>query len=364
MIARRFCLVVVVVAFLAWTGCQPTDQALVGNQQDHASVQKEAIPIHMQSKLGLDDDAMRVRLLLAETVQKDLGLTDDQIGKIRDYVKITGESYRKLIAKSREILPPSRHFPQKEAEVRNREFRALINDVKSKDKELQKKILAMLTPSQSERLKQIRFQVAIPAALTRPEIIKALDISKEQRGRIRELCDRMKKQQSAAWHDLAGLNREERRQKVLEYMRESHELQVETTKPILDVLTPEQRAKLGKLLGRKIEVTWSDDELVQRIPSFDNSRSRHGAMGRRRGIRNCLAEKPTPHPHGQPPHAAAITSRFISSPHPSTAWKKVLTASSCPDYTKGISLEIGLVPFSSPCGDPSEGPLRFWVGLV
>ena len=37
--------------------------------------------------------------------------------------------------------------------------------------------------------------MAIPAALARPEIIKALDISEEQREKIRTLSDRMEKRQ-------------------------------------------------------------------------------------------------------------------------------------------------------------------------
>ncbi len=93
---------------------------------------------------------------MVEAVKKDLGLTDNQIGKIKDFVKIDLEFYREFLAKSHELLPPSRPFPHEEFEAREREFRTLSEDFKRKQKELGTKILAVLTPSQSERLKQIR----------------------------------------------------------------------------------------------------------------------------------------------------------------------------------------------------------------
>jgi hypothetical protein len=220
------------------------------------------------TRLRLDDDSIRVRLLLLEAVQKDLGLTDDQIGKIGAFVTISKERWREFLARSREILPPSRHFTQEESEVGDREFRALSEDWKSKDKESRTKILATLTPSQSERLKQIQIQMAIPDALARPETIKALDISEEQCGKIRTLTDRMEKKQLAEQPSLHDLNPGERRQKLIEFMKESHKIQVEATKPILNVLTPEQRAKFDKLQGRKIEVRWSDDELIPKGAEF------------------------------------------------------------------------------------------------
>ena len=58
--------------------------------------------------------------------------------------------------------------------------------------------------------------MAIPAALARPEIIKALDISEEQREKIRTLSDRMEKRQLAEQPpDLHGLSSTERRQKLI-----------------------------------------------------------------------------------------------------------------------------------------------------
>ena len=140
--------------------------------------------------------------------------------------------------------------------------------MKSKDKELQTKALAMLTPRQSERLKQIQLQTAIPAALARPEIVKALDISKEQCEKIRALRDRTDEKWLAESPDLRDLSPKERRQKMIEFMKKSDKAQAEAKKPILDILTPEQRAKFEKLQGKKIEVTWPYDALIPEDAEF------------------------------------------------------------------------------------------------
>ncbi len=269
MIARRLSLAVLAVAaFLACIGCQPAVQPAVQNQKGPRPAQKKASPKWMRSKSKLDDDSIRVRLLVVETVQENLGLNADQIQKIRDYVKISGERYREFLAKLRELFPPSRSFPQEEFDAREQEFRAFSEDVKRKGKELQTKILAMLTPSQSERLKQIQLQAAIPTALARPEIIKALDISEEQRGKIRALCDRMEKKQVAEWPSFHGLDPKERRQKMIEFMKEWDKVQAEATKPILDILTPQQRAKFEKLQGKRIDVTRPYDALIPEDAEF------------------------------------------------------------------------------------------------
>ena len=120
----------------------------------------------------------------------------------------------------------------------------------------------MLTPSQGERLKQIQLQAAIPAALARPEIIKALDISDEQRGRMRALFDHMEEEELAKLPDLRQISPKERRQKLIESLKDRDKIQAEATNRLLDVLNPEQRAKFEKLQGKRVEVRWPYDELV------------------------------------------------------------------------------------------------------
>jgi hypothetical protein len=86
----------------------------------------------------------------------------------------------------------------------------LNEDFKSKGKESRAKALALLTSGQSKRLKQIEIQATIASAITRPEIIKALDISDEQRAKIQVLRDDMEGRLSAKWLDMGGLDPKDR----------------------------------------------------------------------------------------------------------------------------------------------------------
>ena len=263
MIARRFGLLLLAASVsLVWTGCRPAVRPPVGSQKGRPPAQEKAGRKFVRSRANLDDNAIRARLLVAEVVQKDLGLTGDQIGKVREYVKIGGQLWREFLFKWHEIFPPPGRFPQEEFEARQRKFRTCYADYQGKAKELQTKLLAMLTPSQIERLKQIQFQAAIPTALAKPEIIKALAISEEQQGKIGHLCDHLGTNELAQFPDLRGLDPKERRQKSIEFMKECDKLRAEATKPVLEVLTPEQRAKFDKSLGKKIELTWPYDELI------------------------------------------------------------------------------------------------------
>jgi hypothetical protein len=207
-----------------------------------------------------DENLMRVRLLITDAVQENLGLTADQKGKIRDFVKVSGERSRDFAAKWPDFSVSG--APVEMSEARTREFRAWLHDWQSKEKELRAKVVGMLTPSQSERLEQIQLRYAIAAALARPNLIKALDISQEQLAKLRPLSHRIVERQLAKLHDLDGLPPKQRRKKLIELSKQWDKAQEEANKLALEVLTPEQRAKLEKLVGKEIEVTWDYDALV------------------------------------------------------------------------------------------------------
>ncbi len=217
-------------------------------------------PPHTITPSKQSPDEYLFRLLVAEAVQKDLGLTTDQIEKIKDSFRVGRAWLRELDAKFRETFPPGQSFSSKESAVRDRKFQALRDDFDSEGKEMVTKILAMLTADQSQRLKQIELQTAVAAAVERPEIIHALQISEEQRKKIEVLKDRVSDKFSSP--KLRHLNPTERRQKMIDFLKEIDKASAAENKLILEVLTPEQRVKFEKLQGKKIEVTWSYDELA------------------------------------------------------------------------------------------------------
>lgn len=261
MTARKVSSVVLAVA--AWLVCargQPAVQPRVGNQKAGRAAQEKGGPQVVGWKV--DDDLVRVQLLARETVQRDLGMSAEQLKVVQDFAKLVNDRTRGMPAKFREIFPAPRRYPPEEYETRMRKYQAWVEEVNAKDKQSRAEILAMLTPSQSARLEQIRLQAAIPGALARPDIIKALDISEEQGAKIRALSDEMAEKVLARRPDLRGLDAQACRERILAFDKESGEVQAETAKRVLDVLAAEQRTKFEKLQGKKIDLTQLSNALT------------------------------------------------------------------------------------------------------
>jgi hypothetical protein len=258
-IARRLSpIVLAVVASLAWTGCQPAVLPPVESQKGRPLAQKKATRKFVQMKA--DEDLIRVRLLTADAVQKDLGLTADQKGKTIDFVKVGRERSREYVAKWPEFAVSG--VPVMASEGRTHEFEAWLKVWQSRQKEMRATIVGMLTPNQRERLKQIQLQQTIAAALTKPEFIRALEISEEQLARIRPDDARTYEEQETQVNALDGWSPKERRKKYIELAKQWDQMQSEANKLAMRVLTPEQRVKLEKFLGKEIAVTWDYDELI------------------------------------------------------------------------------------------------------
>jgi len=243
---------------LAWTGCRPAVPPPVGNQKvrtvDEVAVRPKV------GRSNADENLFRVRLLMADAVQKDLGLTTDQVKKIMDYAEFSREQSREWVAKWPDF--PISNVPARTTEAGALEFQAWIKDWQSKQKELRAKVVGMLTPSQSERLEQIRLQQRISVALTQPELIEALTVSETQLARIRPLSNGIGEKRLAESRGLFSLPPQERRDKLIELRKKWDKAEAEANKLAIDVLTPEQQAKLEKLVGKHVEVTWDYDDLV------------------------------------------------------------------------------------------------------
>jgi Spy/CpxP family protein refolding chaperone len=267
MIARRLTLVVVlaIVASMVWIGCQPAVQPSAGSQKGPPPVQTKASPKPVRIKA--DENLIPVKLLMADAVQKDLDLSADQMGKIRDFIEVSRQRSREFVANFPDFLPSSGAVSVETSEVREAECRAWLRDWQTTQRELRAKVVGMLTPSQRKRLQQVQLQQAIAAALARPEIIEALSISEEQLARIRPLCDFTEKR-FAELQGLGGQNRKDLRKRSIELSKELEKAQAEANQLALDVLTPEQRAKLEKFVGKKIEVTWDYEALVPEDAPF------------------------------------------------------------------------------------------------
>ena len=67
---------------------------------------------------------------------------------------------------------------------------------------------------------------------------------------------------------LGRLDGKERRQKLIDFQKEDDKAAGRENERVLDILTPEQRAKFEKLTGKKINVTWQYDSLIPEDADF------------------------------------------------------------------------------------------------
>jgi hypothetical protein len=124
-----------------------------------------------------------VSLLELPEVQKEIGLQDTQRRKVEavqnDFRKQVQGSFRQLRPGGGDGLgDPEKTF----AEMRGRMEKAY----KKSETQLQK----LLTGTQWQRLNQLRLQRMGATGLLRPEVVKTLDLSEQQRSTIREIQER------------------------------------------------------------------------------------------------------------------------------------------------------------------------------
>jgi Spy/CpxP family protein refolding chaperone len=159
-------------------------------------------------------------LLNQESVQKELKLTDEQKTKF-------DELRQKSREKMQEIFQGDEGERPKKMQELNEENR--------------KAIAAILSPEQGNRLKEITYQQRGSAALADPEVAKALNLTEEQKGKVKTIND----ETQAAMRELFTPGQapdEDARNKMNDLRKSSGE-------KLMALLTPEQKTKWAELQG-------------------------------------------------------------------------------------------------------------------
>lgn len=175
-------------------------------------------------------------LLNVESVQKELGLTEDQIAKIRERGQRAAQGgFQQFQGLSRE-----------EIQQRMEEMR----------KETEKFLSETLKPEQQKRLKEIALQVQIRnagllAALMNPETAEKLGITDEQREDFRRLMEdarRFREELGLGGRGGGGFQppTEEQRKKLEEFRKGQDE-------KVQKILTDAQKSKLKELTGAEFK---------------------------------------------------------------------------------------------------------------
>jgi Spy/CpxP family protein refolding chaperone len=170
-------------------------------------------------------------LVQNEGVQKELKLDKEVADKVRDAVQKVQAKYRDDFAKLRDL-------PQEERGPKTQALSRTVNE------ETLKAVGDILKPDQLKRLKQIELQQAGVQAFSRPEVQKALNLTDEQKQKIRTIAE----ESGREMRELFGAgNPAEARDKIAE-------LRKKTTEKIQGVLTADQKRSWKELTGEPFEL--------------------------------------------------------------------------------------------------------------
>lgn len=170
-----------------------------------------------------------------EAVQKELGLTTEQTEKLKVITDEAQKSMRDL-------------FGQRPAEGEDREKarEAMREKMQAAAKEITSKVEGVLTPEQKKRLKEIQLQSQGTRALVSDEVVKALNITEEQKKKIEEIREANRPQFGRGGEGNKGGERPS--------FERFQEQQKETEAKILDVLTAEQKTSFEAMKGKKFDM--------------------------------------------------------------------------------------------------------------
>ena len=156
-----------------------------------------------------------MNLLGQESVQKELKLSDEQVKKIQE-----------LGTKQREAFQGLRDLSQEERRTKMQEL------TKANDKAIGE----ILKPNQLKRARQIALQRQGATAVLNEDVAKSLNITDDQKQKIREIQAKAREESQGAGFDEEGRKKRE-------------EVRKQTNEKVMALLTAEQKTKLKEMQG-------------------------------------------------------------------------------------------------------------------
>ena len=172
-------------------------------------------------------------ILRAENVQKDLKLSDEQIGKINATLRSVQEKHRDDFAALNDLSPQER-MPK------------MISLNKAVTEEMKKGL--SMTAEQAKRFDQISLQQRGLMAFADPTVAEKLKLTQDQRSQIREIAAA-----GGGGRAQAALKNASAEEKKDAY-RKMRDTQRENVKKAMAVLTDEQKKEWKELTGEPIEI--------------------------------------------------------------------------------------------------------------
>ncbi len=223
-------------------------------------------------------------LLNNEEVQKELALDDATKASVKKVTDAAGEEARKEAGEGGGFAG-LRDLPEAERRAKMQEFQAKAAEVQAKVvAKFLPQVKEVLTPAQFERAQQIYWQSSTVRALSDPDLVKALDVTKEQTEKIAAVGKEYEEKQRG----LFGGGRGQGGGGAGDFAaarEKMNELNKERDTKVTDVLTADQKAKFATLKGKEFDVS-------KLRGGFGGGRGgRGGAGGRPAGAGRPEAEK-------------------------------------------------------------------------
>ncbi|MDR3634430.1 MAG: hypothetical protein P4L84_11545 [Isosphaeraceae bacterium] len=170
--------------------------------------------------------------LMAPNVQKDLKLSDEQVGKVQ-------ETLREVREKHADDFQGLRDLSQKEREQKVASISKEVND------EVKKAL--SFSAEQSKRFDQISLQTRGLQAFVDPTVAEKLKLTDAQKSQIEEIRTSAREAVRGAFNKDAG---EEERKEAMKKFREASQ---ESMKKVQALLTDDQKNEWKELTGEPIE---------------------------------------------------------------------------------------------------------------
>jgi Spy/CpxP family protein refolding chaperone len=183
-------------------------------------------------------------LLVNKSVQEELKITDEQKTKIEEIAKESREKTQALLPKI--DFKDKDNFQEnlaklKEAREQNKDK---LNEIRES---AEKAMLAVLDDKQKTRFKQIEIQSERLGAFQKDEVVKALNLTDDQKEKIKTIAEDVGK-------DVGDLRKEFSKENFQENQKKIAALNKEGMEKAVAVLNDAQKAKWKELTGDPFEV--------------------------------------------------------------------------------------------------------------
>jgi Spy/CpxP family protein refolding chaperone len=189
----------------------------------------------MRMGRGMGGAQPAAMILARKDVKADLGVTDEQTRQIEDAQKASQEKMMSVFQELRAAGGP----PDREA------MQAAFQKLQ---KESDAEIAKILKPEQQTRLKEITIQLAGNQAITREDVQKALEITADQKAKIKALQDKSREANQSVMEKMR--NGEIQRDEIQAIMTKNGKVMNDE---LGKLLTEAQKKKLTEMGGKKFE---------------------------------------------------------------------------------------------------------------